>query len=259
MLSFASTLLGLVVGSFLNVVINRTKLGEGLNGRSHCPHCKHTLGVLDLVPVLSYLWLRGKCRYCGGPISWQYPAVEILTSASFLLLAMKFGAFVPMLLLSWILVGFYIVIAVYDLKHFLILDKIVFPGIAVAVLYQLVRVAQGDCVLDWCSPLVGGILGALLISGFFWLQHLVSGGKWIGFGDVKFGLMLGMAAGFPNSVLLLFLAYMSGAVLGVALISMGKKEMGSKLPFGTFLSFAAILTLLYGDAIMKWYTNLIGL
>ena len=108
------------------------------------------------------------------------------------------------------------------------------------------------------GQLVSGILGAVLVSGFFYLQYLFSKGRWIGFGDVKFGLLLGSLFGFPLALLVLLLAYCSGAMVGVSLIALGKKKLSSKLPFGTFLGFSAIIVLLYGDQIWNWYMKLIG-
>jgi leader peptidase (prepilin peptidase) / N-methyltransferase len=253
-----SAVLGLIIGSFLNVVINRLRLKETLGGRSHCPHCKHELSALDLVPLFSYLFLRGKCRYCGKPISWQYLAVEAATSLAFLLTWLKFQIFGPDLFFVWVLSAFFIVIAVYDLKHFLILDKVVFPGLAVAVAYALVRDFNSGCGLSWNCATISGLLGAATIAGFFYLQHLVSNGRWIGFGDVKLGLMLGMVAGFPLCIFLLFISYMSGALAGVFLIATGKKQASSKMPFGTFLALCAIITLLYGQPALNWYLDLIG-
>jgi prepilin signal peptidase PulO-like enzyme (type II secretory pathway) len=253
-----SAVFGLVVGSFLNVVINRLRLKQSLGGRSHCPHCKHELNALDLVPLFSFLFLGGKCRYCGKPISWQYPAVEAFTGLAFMLAWLKFQAFGADLAFVWILAAFFIVIAVYDLKHYLILDKVVFPGLAVAVAYALYRDFSGGCGLAWNCATISGLLGAAVVAGFFYLQHLVSGGRWIGFGDVKFGLMLGFAAGFPLCILLLFISYTAGASVGMALLATGSKQATSKMPFGTFLALGAIATLLYGQPIMNWYLDLIG-
>jgi leader peptidase (prepilin peptidase) / N-methyltransferase len=256
--TIASFIIGLVVGSFLNVVINRLKLKESLGGRSHCPHCKHQLEALDLVPLFSYLMLAGKCRYCGKPISWQYPAVEAFTALAFALAWIKFQGFGLDLFFTWILASFFIVIAVYDLKHFLILDKVVFPGLIVAVIYALIRDFGSDCGIAWSCATISGLLGAAIIAGFFYLQHLISRGKWIGFGDVKFGLMLGFASGFPLCILLLFISYVAGALVGILLILTGRKQATSKLPFGTFLGLGAIATMLYGAPILNWYLELIG-
>lgn len=253
-----TTVFGLIVGSFLNVVINRLHTGKSfLGGRSHCPHCKHELGVLDLIPVLSFFFLRGKCKYCKKPISWQYPAIELITAIAYGLLAyqyfysglsvafsLEFFAF----LLGLVLAATFIVIAVYDIKHYLILDKVVFPAVAVAIIYAALK-----------GELVSGLFGVLTVSGFFLAQYLASKGTWIGFGDVKFGLLLGMVAGFPGALILLFMSYLLGAVTGVTLIGFGKKDMGSILPFGAFLSASAVICMMYGDKIANWYADIIGI
>ncbi len=247
MLLFIFFVSGLIIGSFLNVVINRLHLEKSLDGRSYCPNCKATLEAQDLVPVLSFVFLQGKCRHCGKSISWQYPAVELATTISFLLLATRYELSLS-LVLACALAAFYVVIATYDLKHFLILDKVVYPGIAVAAVFAIVQ-----------GHIISGLIGAAIISGFFYFQYYISKGRWIGFGDVKLGIMLGLAAGFPIAILLMFAAYMLGAITGVIMIALGKKQLGSQLPFGTFLAIAAVFTLLYGQAVMNWYSKLIGL
>ncbi|MBX4188049.1 MAG: prepilin peptidase, partial [Candidatus Doudnabacteria bacterium] len=132
-----SLIFGLIVGSFLNVVINRLRIGKSVNGRSICPNCKHKLAPLDLVPVFSFIFLGGKCRYCGKPISWQYPVVEILTGITFMCLASRAGSINIDLVFQVVIASFFIVIAVYDLKHFLILDKVILPGIVIATIYAI--------------------------------------------------------------------------------------------------------------------------
>jgi leader peptidase (prepilin peptidase)/N-methyltransferase len=253
-----SVILGLVVGSFLNVVINRIKLNQSVNGRSHCPHCKTELRPVDLVPVFSYIFLRGRCAHCHAPISPQYPLVEAGTALVFFLIQLKFPSPSIDLFFLWVISAFLIVIAVYDLKHFLILDKVVFPALAVAVIYAVARDFSSGCGANWHCHTISGIIGMAVASGFFYLQHVLSQGRWIGFGDVKLGLFLGMLAGFPLAIFTLFAAYIMGAAVGVGLIAAGKKEMGSKLPFGTFLALSAIITLLYGQGIFDTYLKAIG-
>jgi len=244
---------GLILGSFLNAVIFRLYSKESIwLKRSHCVTCNHQLNHWDLIPVFSFIFLWGKCRYCSAKISWQYPVVELVTGLSFVLLAQNFGlngANVT-LLLNLILICFLIVIGVYDLKHYLILDKVIFPAMLVAILRN--AFSGQDLLLE-------GILAGFLVSGFFAFQFFVSGGKWIGFGDVKFGLFLGNFLGIKLSIVMLMLAYFSGAFIGVTLVVFGWKQLGSKLPFGLFLSFASICSLIYGSAIAAWYLQLVGI
>ena len=254
-------ILGLIVGSFLNAVIYRLYSGQTIgNGRSMCPHCKHILAPLDLVPVFSFIFLRGSCRYCGKKISWQYPAVELFTATSFTLLALHYGLQITDygLWFSLIFVSFLIVIAVFDLKHYLILDKVLLPASIIALI-ELIYQSFSLHNFGLHSPLIQGGVGVLIISGFFGLQYLVSRGRWIGLGDVKLGIFLGLVFGLGQSIMLLFVAYFVGAVVGVGLILLGKKHLSSRLPFGTFLAFSAIIMMLYGASLLHWYLGLIGL
>ncbi|MEJ0021795.1 MAG: prepilin peptidase [Candidatus Doudnabacteria bacterium] len=243
---------GLIVGSFLNVVIFRLASGESfLFARSHCRSCKKELQAKDLIPVFSFLYLRGRCRYCAAAISRQYPVVELATGLIFVLFALKFQmVFSWVFALNIIFACFLLVIAVYDFNHYLILDKVLLPGLVLVLLYNIL---QGWPVF-WA-----GLLSGAGFAGFFLAQYLISRGKWIGLGDVKLGFVLGNLAGWPMSILVLILAYGSGAVVGIALILMGRKKFGSKLPFGIFLSLSAIIVMLAGNPIMTWYLRLIGL
>src|SRR3989339_853687 len=173
-------LLGVCIGSFLNCVVYRLESKKSLAGRSFCPHCKHILSWKDLIPVLSFLFLKGKCRYCKEKISWQYPAVEVATG----------------------LIFFFI----YDLKHYLIPDKVLFPAIFITLIFRLIFI----------SGFLNYLLAVLIASGFFLAIFLVSGGKWMGFGDVKLAILMGLLLGFPNILVALFLAFFLGAIIGTA-------------------------------------------
>ena len=241
---------GLIVGSFLNAAIHRLFSGESIvSDRSRCPKCHRELHALDLIPVISFILLRARCRYCHKKISWQYPLVELITAVTFVLLFWNYEFRITNyeLWFNLILSCFFIVIAVFDLKHYLILDKIVFSALVLAIVYNILR-----------GQLFSGLLAGFGVAGFFLAQYLLSKGKWIGFGDVKFGLLLGNLAGWPASLLVLMLAYFLGAVIGIALIILGRKRLGSKLPFGVFLGASAIIVMLYGDLITNWYLRLIG-
>lgn len=251
---------GLIIGSFLNVVIFRLAKAESfLFGHSHCQSCNHELGPSDLIPVFSFVYLRGKCRYCKAKISWQYPIVELLSGLVFLLFGLQFGVSVSLI---WFLVlaSFLLVIAVFDLKHYLILDKVIFPALALALLRNFYQdFVTHTPVISPHSLTILGIISALIISGFFLAQFLLSRGRWIGLGDVKLGLLLGLLAPWPQAIALLLLAYFLGAIAGIGLILAGHKNLGSKLPFGVFLGLSAIITMLYGTQITGWYLKFIGL
>jgi leader peptidase (prepilin peptidase)/N-methyltransferase len=255
-------LFGLIVGSFLNVVIFRLGTKESfLFNRSHCRKCGTQLQTLDLIPVFSFIYLRGRCRYCLVKLSWQYPAIELFTGLIFAGLVWMSGGEINLSLgLLAVLVCFLIVIAIFDLRHLLILDTVVFAGVAVAVLRNLYldfSTSQSPFSLD--SHLVLGLGGALIISGFFFLQYFFSDGRWIGFGDVKFGLLLGNLFGITQSLIFLVVAYVLGGLIGIGLLLFTSKKMSSRLPFGLFLSFSAIIMLLFGQELSGWYLRLIGL
>lgn len=265
-------LLGLCIGSFLNCVIYRIEEGKSfLEGRSFCPNCKHILNWKDLFPVFSYLFLGGRCRYCKAKISWQYPAVEIFTAIIFLLIFNKFSVIPNLIGNLWLLqsswiptfVGmtvnlifwFYIassliIIFIYDLKHYLIPDNVLFPAIVVAFLYRIFEIG-------FSLQLVNYLYAILIGFGFFFLIWLVSSGKWMGFGDVKLAILLGLALGFPNILPGLFLAFFFGAIIGIILIIFAKKQAKSEMPFGPFLIFGTFAALFWGEKIIFWYLSLI--
>ena len=249
-------LLGLCIGSFLNCVVYRMELQEDmpkgsphrkavsfLRGKSFCPHCRHSLSWPDLIPVFSFLLLKGKCRYCSKKISWQYPVVEISTALIFICVTPGVTQ-IYLLLVSCLL----IIIFVYDLKHYIIPDKVLFPAIGIVFLEQLIFSFR---FLDF-NPLWAG-LGA---CAFFLFFFLVSGGRWMGFGDVKLAFFMGLFLGFPNIVVALFLAFFLGAIIGVGLIIFGSKNLKSEVPFGPFLITGTFIALFWGQEIIQWYSHL---
>jgi leader peptidase (prepilin peptidase)/N-methyltransferase len=252
---------GLIIGSFLNALIYRLYDGKSIvYGHSQCPKCHHNLSVFDLIPLLSFLLLAGRCRYCGKRISVQYPAVELITGLVFLLLGIKFDFILSeQLLFSLFICSTLIVIGVFDLKHYLILDKVLFFASIVAFFHLVYIAGQQSIFFDLHSSVVQGLIGVIIVSGFFGLQYLISQGKWIGFGDVKFGIFLGLIFGVGKSLMLLLLAYCSGAIVGILLILLNRKQLSSKMPFGTFLAFSGIIMVLAGDSIINWYLGLLGI
>lgn len=256
---------GLIVGSFLNVVILRLPAGERLSGRSHCPHCKATLTALDLVPVVSFLFLRGRCRHCRAPISPRYPALELITGLLFALMAFLSGAFVGTLpqlfelVLLCVVVSLAIVVFVIDLEHYLILDSIV---LTVSLLLILILAGIDIAAPGWStgtSRLLSGLWGALAATLFLGLIWLVSKGKWMGLGDVKFMVPFGLALGFPESLVGVFLAFFLGSFVAIPLLAFRVKTLKARLPFGTFLSVSMLLTFVFGSRILDWYLGIIGL
>lgn len=241
---------GLFIGSFLNCVIYRIESKKSfLKGRSFCPHCKHTLSWLDLIPVFSYLFLGGKCRYCKKKISVQYPLVELLTATLFVaILNYELGIMNYEFLFLILNSLFLILIFVYDLKHFIIPDRILFPAILVALGYIFIFNYE---------LLSNHILSAIAASGFFGAIVLVSRGKWMGMGDVKLAILIGLLLGFPKVLVSLFFAFLIGAIIGVGLIFLKKKTLKSEVPFGPFLILGIYIALFFGDQIIKWYLNIL--
>ena len=257
-------LLGLSVGSFLNVIICCLETKEPIFlSRSHCPKCGALLKWSDLIPLVSFLIQKGKCRYCGKKISWQYPLVELATGLLFLFVVLKsplatggsysiatgFFASLRMTMIMeplffLLVICFLLVIFVYDLKHYLIPDKIVYPAIIITLLNLGAKLLR---IEELSSQIYTPLLAALLASGFFLFLVLISKGKWLGLGDVKLAGLMGLILGWPNILLALFLAFMSGAIVGITLIVAGKKTMKSQIPFGPFLAGATLVIIIFGD------------
>ncbi len=236
---------GLVIGSFLNVVISRLGAKKSFwSGRSFCPHCHKPIYWYDNIPLLSFIILGGKCRSCHKKISWQYPAIELATGLIFLLLFGYFGLSAKFFIYV-IFSTFLIVIFVYDLKHYLILDRVSIPAMVVAFLASLYLGVNPASL----------ILGVIIGGGFFAVQFFISGGKWVGDGDIRLGALMGLMLGLKFLLLALFFAYLMGSVVGLALIVFGRKKMSSALPFGPFLTLATFITLLFGQKILNWYLN----
>jgi len=245
---------GLIIGSFLNCVIFRIEKNEKfLFSRSYCPNCKHQLNWRDLIPIFSFLFLKGKCRYCKKKISIQYPLVEIFTGILFVLFVLFFEIRFPIIDIReigfLIIIPFLVVIFVYDLKHFIIPDKVIYPAIVIALIYNLQR-----CDLLGRSHLLFSALGA---AAFFGAIVLISRGKWMGIGDIKLAFLMGLVLGFPNILAALFLAFFLGAIIGIGLIIFNRKTLKSEVPFGPFLVTGTLAALFWGEAIINWYLNLI--
>jgi prepilin signal peptidase PulO-like enzyme (type II secretory pathway) len=249
--------IGLCVGSFLNVIILRLSLPDfsfwkdigGLKNRSYCPHCRTQLNWPDLIPVASFMWLRGECRYCQKKISIQYPLVELATAFILLGEFLVIGQQIPdvfALFTAWFVSACLVIIFVYDLKHYLIPDEVLFPAIVIEFLYRL-----------WHLPSLSNyVLAALIAAAFFLVIFLISKGEWMGFGDVKLAVLLGLMLGFSGVLLCLFLSFVFGAIIGSILIGLKRKSIKSQLPFAPFLILAAFVVLFFGDQIIHWYLSL---
>jgi prepilin signal peptidase PulO-like enzyme (type II secretory pathway) len=259
--------LGLIFGSFVNALVWRLHEGKDwVRDRSVCTHCHHVLAAKDLVPVLSYLYLRGKCRYCRKPIN-DTPFAEVLTAVWFaasyafwpyLILTGGLDSMLNGLLFGLWLVASVILIAllIYDKRWFLLPDKMVFPLIAVSAVWLAVRTWQYG---DAGTVLLNAGLSVLVISGLFYVLFQVSKGKWIGGGDVKLGLALGVFAGTPlQACLLLFVASLAGTLAAVPALLQGRATRAMHIPFGPFLIVGLLITVLLGRQLLDWYGGLMA-
>ena len=256
LLFFFVFIFGLVIGSFLNAIIYRIKVKKSVwRGRSICPECKKKLKFWDLIPVLSFLFLHGRCRYCHKKISWQYPIVELLTGIVFVLVfyyqvlsssSLSLFSLIPLFFYLFI-ASCLIIIFVYDIKNYIVPDEVIWPAIIISTIYTISAVILYFLKYKeiyyklyphtW-PPVYSPwylLYGALIGAGFFLIIVLVSRGKWMGGGDIKLGLLMGIVLGFPLILLALFIAFVFGALVGIFLIILRRKKMKSQIPFAPFL------------------------
>ena len=242
-----SFILGATIGSFLNVIIDRVPRRETvIGGRSHCEHCRHKLAWYDLIPLLSYALLQGKCRYCHKPLSFYYPVIETVTGILFVLVA--FSLFSPFsffaALYYFYLVSTLIVIFFIDLRYGIIPFKIVF--------FMLLLTAVWYVILPQSISIFNFIVSALGVFAFFLLLFIVTKRRGLGFGDVVFVLLMGFILGFPKIILGLYIAFLSGALISLLLVFLGKKRMkGGTIPFGPFLVFGTFVSLFWGQMLIE--------
>lgn len=248
--TFYIFIIGLFIGSFLNVLIDRIpKRKLFKKRRSYCDSCKKTLKWYDLIPVFSFIFLQGRCRQCRSPISLYYPIVEIVTGALFVttfifVLGGNFQLDKILTLIYYLfIVSSFIVIFFTDLKYGIIPDKILFPAILVSLAY-LFTIHNSLFIIHFLSG-----VGAFLL---FFLLHLITRGKGMGFGDVKLVFLMGLFLDILNTILALYLAFLTGAVVGLILILWGKRKFfGGKIPFGPFLVLGTFISLFLGEKIIK--------
>ena len=236
-------LLGLAVGSFLNLCIDRLpKRGSILHPPSHCDICQHRLRPLDLIPLLSYLYLRGRCRYCGGPIHFRVPLVEAMTGLTFALLWNRYGFSIELSLMI-LFTCFFIIILIIDLEHRLILNRVVYPAIALAFL-ALILIPNSGII----SAVIGGVTGAGIL---LLLALLFPSG--MGMGDVKLAALIGLLVGFPQVFIALLICFVLGGVVASGLLLARLKGRKDPIPFAPFLIIGLITTVFYGEEIMRLY------
>jgi len=255
MLTVISIIFGAMIGSFLNVCISRLPKGESVvRPGSHCPQCNTPIRFYDNIPILSYILLRAKCRYCHAPISVQYPLVEGITALGSFLLFNKFGPSLSYLF-YFIFIAALIVITVIDLYHQIIPDVISLPGIVVGLLgagLGLVGSLVISQVTFWAS-LIGVISGGgslfLVATVYQWLFKR----EGMGGGDVKLLAMIGGFLGWKSVILTILLSSFIGSIIGITVMVIKGKDFKYAIPFGPFLAMGAAISLFWGEDLIRWY------
>jgi leader peptidase (prepilin peptidase)/N-methyltransferase len=271
-----AALFGIIIGSFLNVVIHRLPREESIVfPNSRCPSCGTVIAFYDNVPVLSYVLLQGKCRSCKSHISARYPAVELLTALLFVAVAWHDGL-TAALPFDLVFAGAILALVFIDAEHMILPNAITYPGIVFAVIARgAMPYLTGTPHFDdmgslmngslasfpiWSISLVGAFLGALIGGGSLWLMgwtwEKLRGVEAMGLGDVKMMFMVGAYLGWRLTILTIFLGVLSGSIIGILLMMrQGKRNMQMLLPFGVFLGIGAIVALLVGSHIVEWYAG----
>lgn len=280
----ALAIVGLAFGSFINALVWRTRqielraksqelgakdseLSASRNlsiftGRSQCPRCGHKLAPKDLVPILSWLFLRGRCRYCGQPISVQYPLVEAATAAVFIISYSfwpggVYGVGDWTLLITWLATSVGLVaLFIFDFRWMMLPNHIIYPTLAVSAAGRLIYILsfepqKAHAIASWA-------LSVLVASGIFWLIFIVSSGRLIGYGDVRLGLIVGTVLAEPlKSILVIFLASLAGSLFMLPSLITRKSSLVSKIPYGPFLILATFFVVLFGGQLIDWYRRLL--
>jgi leader peptidase (prepilin peptidase) / N-methyltransferase len=261
-------ILGTIFGSFLSVAIYRIHKQEDIIfSRSNCAHCKTKLRVRDLIPIFSWVFLRGRCAHCSKKIAISYPLLELITAGVFLATFLTWNFLEPVnsaidgsvvdyyiswpsfqIFLFYLLESlFLIAIFFYDFLHGKIPDRLSLPAIGLGIL--------GGMIFGLPTG-IDMLLGALLIGGFFLVQFIISNGKWIGGGDIRLGVLMGVLLGWKGGLTALIISYFLGAAVSIYLLATKKAKGKTSIPFGPFLISGTLITLYFGNEIVSWYFSL---
>lgn len=238
-------LVGLAVGSFANVLIDRLPKGESvLVGRSRCDWCKKTLRWYELIPVISFVIQGGRCRRCHKPLSIQYPLIELISAIGFVILYSLFSSkSLNLQISSYLIFLSLLVIFVSDLKYQIIPDSMIILGLIGAI--------------GQIGAKTNNLFAGVGAAAFFLLLFLVTRGRGLGLGDVKLAFLLGLLLGFPSIIVALYGAFLTGAIVGVILIVRGQKKLQSKIAFGPFLIIGYCIALVWSDQIIYWWKGIL--
>src|SRR3989338_2999788 len=265
-------LFGSVLGSFAKAIADRSLSQRSFGGRSYCSHCKKTLRWYDLFPILSYLILRGRCRYCHTLIGLDYPLTEVIlgfimalflsqTTVQFTDSAdpFKITLFIMGLIFNIFVIVVLYIVALTDIRKMLIPDRVILPSIGIGFIALLVIYLTKYLLFPvWLTvePFVRSVAAGLGIGLFFATLIIITKGRGMGGGDVKLGAFIGLSLGFPNSLVALMLAFLTGAIVSIFLILFKRKRFGQTIPFGPFLVLGSYISLLWGRQIVDWYLRL---
>lgn len=252
-LAILFVLVGLAMGSFLNVCIDRLPLRKSLiSPPSHCDSCQHQLGLLDNIPVFSYLFLRGRCRYCGASIPIRVFLVEVLTGGLFLLAYWRYGLTAQFGVTAfWCCV--FLVIIFIDLEHELILNVITYPAIIIAAVILAVHTyGPGIDFLPPEATLINGLISGAALFLFFFLIIVIRPDA-MGMGDAKLVALIGLVSGFPLVVFSMIIGVVLGGIVAIVLLATKKKGRKDVIAYGTFLGIGPIIALIFASSINTWY------
>lgn len=294
-------LLGLVVGSFINVLTLRwnpardDRVIKIVQGRSHCLHCAKKLRWFELIPILSFIFLRGRCRYCHKKLAWQYPLIEALTALIFTGVAWRILSFnffsyhffsdprgnfwVAAIIVAWFFYSAVLIaLAAIDLRHYLLPDRIIFPAIVVSLLANLsfhflsltrensfpshglnFLGSYADVVNIHFNVLTSAIVGALILSLFLFLIYFFSRGRAMGFGDVKLAILIGLMLGASAGIVSLLFSFVVGAIVSLIIVLTTKKKLKDAVPFGPFLAVGVLAVFFFGQVITNFYFSLFNI
>jgi leader peptidase (prepilin peptidase)/N-methyltransferase len=269
---------GLCVGSFINAFQYRADKEITLNGRSFCPKCKHQLSWYDLIPVFSWIFLVGKCRYCHEKISVQYPLIELLTGTLFVAVGIKSGlilqlsdslfalpvkigfpdltAPVLMLLMLCMIVAVLVIIGLHDAKTGYVLSAVVYAGILLATLYLLLSYDAEWTLTNIYYYLLPYTLSGVVLAGLFFSITFFSKEKWMGAGDAEVALLMGVLLGWPKTIVAFYIALLLGILTAVLMMIRKKASMKSEIPFGPFLVTGTILAYLFAEVFLDIYDKI---